>query len=329
MAPGPFVAAISSFRLTSYNVLAAAYATRKLYPSIDADLMRWSRRAPAIVARVLALAPDVVCLQEVEAIAWPGLEAALAAEGWRGVFAGKGAGRPDGCATLWRDGALRFAVHEVLHYDDGEPGADPSGHLALIATFQSAAGPARIANTHLRWQAATATAEAHIGFRQARELIARSSGAAPAPFAFVACGDFNAPPESGIASLFRSLGFVDAYETAPQPTCNPHRRATRIDYIFATTGLRTVPETIPTIDGETPLPSSTEPSDHLPSRRGCRRPLQRRLHDRCAARHHVVDVGPRPTFVVSPHSDIFIRARGAIRRAPSAPIRATSLPRRQ
>ncbi len=253
-----------SFRLTSYNVLAAAYATARLYPSIDAELLRWSRRAPVIVARVAALAADVACLQEVERAAWPGLEGAFAAVGWRGTFAAKGAGRPDGCAMLWRDGTLRFASREVLHYDDGEAGAEASGHLALIVDFDTPAGLLRIADTHLRWQAPTARARAHIGFRQARGLLDRFAAMRPAAFATLACGDFNAPPESDVVALFREHGFADAYALAPQPTCNPHRRATRIDFIVATPGLRATPEPIPEIDGDTPLPSATEPSDHLP-----------------------------------------------------------------
>ncbi len=258
------VAVTLSFRLTSYNVLAAAYASRKLYPSVDGELIRWSRRAPAIVGRIVALAPDVACLQEVESAAWPGLEGAFAAAGWRGVFAAKGAGRPDGCALLWREDVLRFAAREILHYDDGEAGAEASGHVALIVSFESPAGLLRIADTHLRWQAATTRPESHIGFRQARELVDRCAAMAPAAFATVVCGDFDATPESALAALFRERGFVDAYASAPQPTCNPHRRATRIDFIVSTSGLRPAPEPIPGIDGETRLPSATEPSDHLP-----------------------------------------------------------------
>jgi mRNA deadenylase 3'-5' endonuclease subunit Ccr4 len=253
-----------SFRLTSYNVLAESYATKKLYPRVDPELMRWSRRAPVIVARVVALAPDIACLQEVDATAWPGLEAAFAAQGWNGVFAAKAAGRPDGCALLYREGALRLVASEALHYDDGDDGAAASGHLSLIATFETVTGPVRIANTHLRWQAATARAEAHIGFRQARELLDRCDAMTPPAFATVVCGDLNAPPESDIASLFRARGFSDAYEPEPQPTCSPHRRATRIDFIFSTSSLRATPEPIPAIDGDTLLPSAAEPSDHLP-----------------------------------------------------------------
>lgn len=253
-----------SFRLTSYNVLAEAYATNKLYPTVAPELMRWARRGPAIVARVVSLAPDVACLQEVDAAAWPGLEAAFAAQGWRGMFVVKAAGRPDGCALLYREGVLRFVASETLHYDDGEDGAAVSGHIALIATFESVAGPVRVANTHLRWQAASARADTHIGFRQACELLDCCSAIAPPAFATIVCGDLNAPPESDIASMLRARGYGDAYESAPQPTCNPHRRATRIDFIFTSAGLLASPEPIPAIDGDTLLPSAAEPSDHLP-----------------------------------------------------------------
>jgi endonuclease/exonuclease/phosphatase family metal-dependent hydrolase len=119
-------------------------------------------------------------------------------------------------------------------------------------------------SAHLRWQAASVRAEAHIGFRQSRELLDRCSAMTPHAFATIVCGDLNAPPDSDIAALFRERGFSDAYASAPQPTCNPHRRATRIDFIFATAGLLATPEPIPAIDADTLLPSAAEPSDHLP-----------------------------------------------------------------
>lgn len=253
-----------SFRLTSYNVLAGAYATRRIFPAVAPGLLDWARRAPAIVARIVALAPDVACLQEVEASAWPGLEAAFATHGWRGVFAAKGRGRPDGCALLFRDGLLRFIGSEALHFDDGENGAEASGHLALIGSFASDVGPLRIAGTHLRWQAATVSADAHIGYRQARQLVEHCRAMTPPVFATVVCGDLNAPPQSAVVLHIDACGYADAYATAPQATCNPNRRPTRIDYIFATGGLVATPQTLPPIDADTSLPSAMEPSDHLP-----------------------------------------------------------------
>ena len=59
-------------------------------------------------------------------------------------------------------------------------------------------------------------------------------------------------------------GFIDAYAAVPQPTANSECRAKRIDYIFHTPAFDSEPTPLPEIDNETPLPSETEPSDHLP-----------------------------------------------------------------
>ncbi len=251
-----------SFRLTSYNLLAEAYATRRLYPQVAPEVIAWSRRGPALVRRIADLAPDVACLQEVQASAWPGLESALASTGYRGVYAQKGQGRPDGCALLFRDGPLRYVSSEALHFDDGVDGADPSGHVALVGTFESAAGRVVVAGTHLRWQPQPEDAEAHIGYRQARELALHCQ--AVDATATVICGDFNAGSESALVGLLRERGYIDACAAAPQPTFNSGGRAARIDFILHSGRLSSVPEPLPAIDGQTTMPSASEPSDHLP-----------------------------------------------------------------
>jgi len=251
-----------AFRLTSYNLLAEAYATRRLYPQIAPEVLAWPRRSAAIVERIAGLAPDLACLQEVQADAWPALEAAFAVHGYRGVYAQKGHGRPDGCALLFRDGALHLASSHALHFSDGLDGAEPSGHVALVGSFESAAGRVVVAGTHLRWQSTTDDAEAHIGHRQARELAAHLGAADAAATVF--CGDLNSGDESAVLGLLRQRGYADAYAAAPQPTCNPNGRATRIDFILHRGVLASTPAPLPAIDGRTPLPSASEPSDHLP-----------------------------------------------------------------
>ena len=257
-----------AFRLTSYNLLAEAYATRRLYPQIAPEVLAWPRRAAAIVQRIARIAPDVACLQEVQADAWPALEAAFASLGYLSAYAQKRQGRPDGCALLFRDGPLRFSSAEALHFDDGIDGAEPSGHVALVGSFESAAGRVVVAGTHLRWQPATEDAEAHIGYRQARELAmhlgAMDATATATATATVICGDLNAGDESAVLGLLRERGYADAYAAAPQPTCNPNGRAARIDFIVHRGLLASTPAPLPAIDGKTPLPSASEPSDHLP-----------------------------------------------------------------
>ena len=252
------------FRLTSYNVLAGAYATGRLFPDVEPGRLGWSTRAPSIVARIAGLRPDVACLQEVEERAWPALEDSLLAVGWRGVFAAKGRARPDGCVLLYRDGALRFVEAKPLYFDDGKTGEGGSGHLALIGTFVSSHGLIRIVGTHLRWQAPIVPVEAHIGYRQASQLLDHCEEMTPSVLTTVVCGDFNVTPQSPVIALFKERGFRDAYEAVPQPTCNANHRVARIDYIFSAAALVATPEPIPVLEGGSVLPSATEPSDHLP-----------------------------------------------------------------
>ncbi len=253
-----------SCRLTSYNILADAYATKRLYPAIDPDLLSWQRRGPAIVHRLAQLEPDVLCLQEVQANHWPELQAAFAGLGWQGSYAQKGQARIDGCALLSRAHKALPVDVETLYFEDGEHGAESSGHLALIGTFQTPRGLLHIATTHLRWQAPATPPAAHIGYRQAVQLLERCAPLAHNSAGIVICGDLNVRPDSPVIQLFQDRGFTDAYGGAPQPTCNPNRRAARIDYIFASPNLAVVAEPIPELDDDTPMPSTTEPSDHLP-----------------------------------------------------------------
>jgi len=51
---------------------------------------------------------------------------------------------------------------------------------------------------------------------------------------------------------------------APQPTCNPHRRAARIDNILVADRVEAAAEPIRAIDDHTPLPSIADPSNHMP-----------------------------------------------------------------
>jgi mRNA deadenylase 3'-5' endonuclease subunit Ccr4 len=253
-----------SFRVTSYNVLADAYATTRLYPSIAPPVLNWERRGPAIVARIVDLRPDIACLQEVQARDWPGLEAAFANQGWRGVYAQKGQARPDGCAVLYRTESIQLRDIHALHFSDGRRGEADSGHLALIGTFETPSDLIRVATTHFRWQAPAINGDDHVGYRQALQLLNHLSTAAPIGTHTIVCGDFNVSPDSPLIELFERSGFVDAYRASPQPTCNPNGRSSRIDYIFATAELRPVGETITALQADTALPSMSEPSDHLP-----------------------------------------------------------------
>jgi len=249
-----------SIRVTSYNILANSYATKGLYPTVPPALLDWQHRRPAIVARIDAMTPDVACLQEVEAAHWPDLYASFVRRGWDGIFAQKGRSRVDGCALLYRTAVASLLQTKAVYFNDG---TEPSGHLALWGDFATAIGSVRIVTTHLRWQSATADARAHIGYRQATELLTRLAATEPA-LATVVCGDFNASPRHPLVQRFSDDGFHDVSVANPQFTCAPNGRPARIDYIFVSRELRAVAERLSTLPDDGIMPNLDEPSDHLP-----------------------------------------------------------------
>src|SRR5262245_49100581 len=139
----------TSFSIASYNILADSYVRPSWYPNVDPEILRWDRRKFALAERIARLDADVVCLQEVEAGAYALLEESLATKGYRGVYAKKGADKPDGCAMFFRQEGLRFTGADAFYYRDGRLDIADSGHLALITGFELEWGFISVATTHL------------------------------------------------------------------------------------------------------------------------------------------------------------------------------------
>ncbi len=251
-----------SLRIATYNVLADAYLDPAWFTYVDPAALDPPLRRERLTTRIAGLDADLVCLQEVEPDCFAQLRDALAARGYTGVFARKGRGRADGCACFLRDEGVRLLASDAFHYRDAAAGSEDSGHLALVCHVECALGRIHVANTHLRWAPDDAEPAMHVGWRQVRDLLDRRIG--PRPERWVVCGDLNGTVESAPIRELLARGWLDACTSHPQPTCNPHRRAKRIDYLMHTPDLRATPQPLPAIDDRTPLPSIDEPSDHLP-----------------------------------------------------------------
>lgn len=250
----------SPFRIASYNILADAYIKPDRYPLTDPELLLPQRRRAALAEKIASLDADIICLQEVEQDVFAYLENHLASQAYNGIYAQKGNAKRDGCATFFRPAMLPLVESNSLYYADG---ILPSGHLALITSFALEVGTIQIANTHLKWDHYSKPKHSHIGYQQAEELLTVLTTTAETPYASFICGDLNVTPDSAVAGLIGAHGFADAYRGHEQPTCNAHQQTKRLDYIFHSTNLRAMPEEIPGIEDNTPLPSETEPSDHL------------------------------------------------------------------
>jgi mRNA deadenylase 3'-5' endonuclease subunit Ccr4 len=237
------------FRVATYNTLATAYIRPRFYQHCEAHVLDPAWRVPALARHVAALDVDLIGLQEVDAAIYTALTAALVPLGYAGHYLRKPGRKPDGCATFHRTAVFTLREVEQLRYADG------SGHVALLVTLEHAGGVVGLANTHLKW---APPGEAH-DLVEARELLA-ALAARPA-VVWIACGDFNAKPDSAVIGAFAAAGYRTTH--ASGFTCNPNAAAKTIDYLCHTAALRSAPRPLPPIVDLTPLPSREQPSDHL------------------------------------------------------------------
>jgi CCR4-NOT transcription complex subunit 6 len=107
------------FRVASYNVLAEIYATQLQYPYCDFWALSWDYRFHNILREILDAAPEVLCLQEIQADHYENhVYGALSDAGYEGVYKQKTrqsmglAGKVDGCALFW----LRSRFHLIESY---------------------------------------------------------------------------------------------------------------------------------------------------------------------------------------------------------------------
>lgn len=248
-------------RIATYNILADAYINEDWYPGTPAALLEPGTRRVRLLEHVAALDADVLCLQEVERASFDALAARLGAAGLAGRWAQKGRGRPDGCSTFVSGRAL-VREHRTLAYDDGGGIEPPSGHVALLTLLDVDGRLLGVANTHLRWDKPGTLPPHQLGLAQARELLQTMAAVTPAPDGWVVCGDLNAGPESDVLAALTGWGLRDPHD-ARAFTSTSNGQAKRIDFVLVSKALAARPFLPPPLGDDTPLPSPSEPSDHL------------------------------------------------------------------
>ena len=235
--------------VVSWNVLASAYVKPEWYPHTAPELLDPVSREARVVEHVVGLrAADAICLQEIEPATFAAIVARL--DAFEGCLVQK-RGKPDGCAIFVRR-AMGAAVFRELVYGDG------TGHVAAAAVV----GGVGIATTHLKWQAADVPIDVRLGRAELTELL--DAWVAPGE-PWVVCGDLERRRE-----LASARGRVRARACATATRACPRRgRATRTSIGSASTssctraGFEATPKALPPITDVTPLPSATEPSDHV------------------------------------------------------------------
>lgn len=117
----------TSFRVFNWNILALQFVDMHRYLDTDGEVLCWANRVHAILAEILAKAPDIITLQEMNQNAYElTFCSALGERGYKGVFVPKTfsqCAEIDGVATFWKtkrfrcleDEAVKFSVDKILN----------------------------------------------------------------------------------------------------------------------------------------------------------------------------------------------------------------------
>lgn len=185
----------------------------------------------------------VICLQEVDEL----LVERLSAHG-SVRWSRRGSPQADGCALV-ATGPLELLEVSCREY----PGH--TGYLAQRAVVGCEGQAVVIYNTHLQW-----TPDGEAAHGQARHL-ARWVDAETTPT--IVTGDFNSPGDSSTMHQLLDIGLVDTHPWPGLETASFEGVGrVRVDYILVRDG--TVSAERPEPLGIHPLPSGTNPSDHVP-----------------------------------------------------------------
>lgn len=234
-------------RVVSWNVLADAYLRDEYFPHTPPEILERAVRRRAVVDRLEQLAGvEVLCLQEVDTQLFAAAKERLRdSTGYHFKKRGKG------------EGVAIFVRHALTQEPKFKEHAfkDLSGHVALGVSFADVT----IVTSHLKWAPDGTAPSEHPGCGQLSEILDTWSAGVR-----VVCGDFNAPPNSEVLAVALERGLKDAYATMPDAfTSNANGKCKRIDYVLHTAELAATPTKLPAIQDDTPLPSGSEPSDHL------------------------------------------------------------------
>jgi mRNA deadenylase 3'-5' endonuclease subunit Ccr4 len=251
-----------SFTVATYNVLADAYIRREWYPLTPDDVLEPARRRSALLAHLVELGADLLCLQEVEPAVFAAIDQRLGPLSYTGVFSQKGRRKADGCAVFFRDVVFERDADVRLEYVDARAGQKSSGHVAQLVSLGHEGRRLGIANTHLKWDPPGTPRDEQYGYRQVAQLVGECDQRLLGCSGWIICGDLNATPNSDLIAFLQRAGFKSTHAFHAH-TSNINGIAKTIDYIFHNAALSVEPLPLPTVSDQTVLPRSEEPSDHV------------------------------------------------------------------
>lgn len=232
------------------------------------DLNTWHRKGPwqerwnLIFEEIRRSQPDIAAFQEVFSRDWA-------------EQAGKKTGYDSSIYHEERSGLLlisKFKVRRSLSVTmKTQSSTEDYKRYVLFAEFETGKGSLCVFNTHLSWK----PAEADVRFAQADEFLAFTEKEAGRNLS-IACGDFNAAPDTAEIRKIQAAGWTDTFAAANPASQaltwdnrNPYAASSsvflpdrRIDYIFMKNAAGKAKVMTSKIVLDTPDPNGIYASDH-------------------------------------------------------------------
>ncbi|XP_014277999.1 protein angel homolog 2 isoform X3 [Halyomorpha halys] len=208
-----------TLKVMSYNVLSQTLLEQHqyLYEMQSPKILSWKYRSQIILAEILTISPEVLCLQEVEGNHIPTFYKTLEKYGYRGVTKMKTGFRPDGLAIFFKEPNIKLIESETVEFKQPAVVQLASrDNVGLIAKLEKNGKKFLVANTHLLYnpkRTEVRLAQLQI-FLAEIDRIKRKDAELVNIFLM---GDLNSTPNSPVLTLLNEGKVLSTFR--PLPPC--------------------------------------------------------------------------------------------------------------
>jgi len=267
--PRQFVSKVSQFSILQWNQLNSLLCNEVSFPKISSEYLKWNYRKPLITKELISYNADIICLEEVDQIAF--YDDFFKSEGYSVLKAQKSGGTGDWIIVAFRDSKFKLLEQTVHFYNQTqENGKNQHSQFYLHASLLYEQDKILwIFATHLKAKdfeemrkVQTKELMEHIKKYDALKIEEKQK------IGVVVCGDFNAEPHFDcMKPLMDTLEY--AYKDTEFTTFKVRDKlyCRVIDYMFygrealKLIGRQEIPKK-EEIDANG-LPNAAYPSDHL------------------------------------------------------------------
>ncbi|CAH0703681.1 unnamed protein product [Spodoptera exigua] len=205
----PRYGATFSFKVMSYNVLAQYLL--ECHPYLYTDCapfdLKWKVRAARLYDEITKMAPDIICLQEVQASHINSFYSKFEKIGYFGVFKQKTGHRQDGCAIYFK--TSMFQLTDNIHVEFFQPdlpilNRDNIGLIVKLMPHDRPCSPIVVATTHLLYnpkRTDVRIAQMQLFLAEIDRFAYFNNGRQSGHLPIILTGDFNSTPDSAVIKL--------------------------------------------------------------------------------------------------------------------------------